>query len=108
MGYRDTAVGSDDVNCTLEDEKHFGAYGALVDDVVTRLVHLELQFGHYARHELGICVFEEGNDVDQVSAVVVQDFLNRTKIYLLLHTTWGTGTVSRGIISKPIRSMEMI
>ena len=69
------SISTDHINSTLLYEVHFGTKATFTQDQVSRLEHLELQFGHHSWHEQRICPLEEGDHVDQLSTVVVQDLL---------------------------------
>lgn len=65
----------EDAHHAVLDEVHLLANGALPDDVIPRLEHLEPQLGQHGCHKVGICVGEEGHRRNQLPAVEIDDFL---------------------------------
>lgn len=57
------------------DEVHLAADGALPDDEVVRLEHLEAQLDQDGRHKVGVRVGKQGHVGHQTAAVEADDFL---------------------------------
>ena len=79
LGRHVAGVG-EDVDDALLYEVHLDAGRTFSDDVVARLEHLVLQFGHHLSHEVRVGVCKKRNGSDQRSAVVIDDLLWTTKL----------------------------
>ena len=75
----DLSVLRDDVDDSLLYEIHLCSYGALFDDIISRLKDFVMQFTDDFRHEVRIGVREEGNGGDEGPTVVINDLLRQPR-----------------------------
>lgn len=73
----DLSVLRNDIDDALLYEVHLCSYGALFDDIISRLKDFIVQFTDDFGHEVRIGVREEGNGRDKSPTVVIDDLLRQ-------------------------------